>query len=458
MKRSEWADGPPAGPGDVAYPRTERPTRVRSLVRVVLSDGDPERRHIGGFDVTDRIDDGAARRVDRGEDKRAIQATPTAISDGERLKTLDGMRAVAVIAVLLYHASVLRGGYLGVDVFFVLSGFIITVLLIQERARRGAISLRGFWLRRAFRLLPALLAYLAAGLAVALLAKGPRVREQLLVDASTSVLGVNNWWRIVRGDQSSAAWDGHLWSLAVEAQFYLVWPVLLIGLLLLGRRWRWLALIAMIVAVVVWRSMVMLGVAGGDVASHMYFGTDTRADGLLVGALLAILWRDGVLDRVSPRVWLCASVAAWTLLIAAMIASPSLQSFPRWAGYRWLGFGGLTLVAVTAAVAVAGAVLVRRGPARVLALRPVVWLGGISYAFYLWHYPITIELESHYGDRVGHLPVAVLATVVTAGFAWASARFVEGPAARGRRWLEARRRRAEDSVTAALPGQSAVEA
>jgi peptidoglycan/LPS O-acetylase OafA/YrhL len=120
---------------------------------------------------------------------------------------------------------------------------------------------------------------------------------------------------------------------------------------------------------------------------------------------------------------------------------------PDWSGYRWLGFGGLTLVAIAAALAVAGAVLVRRGPAQVLALRPVVWLGGISYAFYLWHYPITLELESHFGARFGRLPVAVLAIAVTTGFAWASARFVERPATRARGLLEARHRRVEEPST-----------
>ena len=358
--------------------------------------------------------------------------SPATLAAGRRLPSLDGIRALAVIAVLCYHAAVLHGGYLGVDVFFVLSGFLITALLSDERERTGVISLRAFWFRRAFRLLPALMIYLLAGLAAAVVLKGPNDREQLAVDAATSVLGVNNWWRIIGGDQASGAWDGHLWSLSVEAQFYLLWPAVVLVLPRLQRGLRWMALGAMIAGTALWRLMVMVGVTGGDIDAHSYFGTDTRADALLVGALLALLWRDGVLHRLPARVWAWASGLAWLILIMTMLVSPPLEDAPR-----WLGCGGFTLTALVAAVAVAGPVLASNvGIARFLAWRPVVWLGGVSYALYLWHYPITVQLEGWFGERFGHLPVALVALILTAGFAWLSALLVERPIARKRRAIE----------------------
>jgi peptidoglycan/LPS O-acetylase OafA/YrhL len=354
------------------------------------------------------------------------------LSRGQRLAPLDGIRGLAVIAVLLYHASVLRGGYLGVDVFFVLSGFLITVLLAEEHERTGGISLRSFWLRRGIRLLPALAGYLLFGLVAAVALKPVHDQQQYAIDAATSFFGVNNWWRIVGGEEAAGAWDGHLWSLSVEAQFYLMWPAVVAALLAVGRRVRRIALTGLIGVVVLWRLAVMLGLSGLPIDAHSYFGTDTRADALLIGALLAVLWREGVLHRWSTRIWGAASAAAWLLLITAMLLSPTLEEHPR-----WLGYGGFTLLALVAAVAVAGPVLAPgRGMSRLLAWPPVVWLGGISYALYLWHFPITIELEGRFGDQFGHLPVALVALLIAAGFAWLSGKFLERPVSRRRRSLQ----------------------
>ena len=359
--------------------------------------------------------------------------TPESLSRGNRLASLDGIRAVAVIGVLLYHADVISGGYLGVDVFFVLSGFLITVLLTQEHTRTGAISVPRFWFRRVFRLVPALVAYLLAGLAAAWVLKPPEDWQQYEVDALTSLFGVNNWWRVISGAEATA-WAGHLWSLAVEAQFYLVWPAVLLAVLALPRRGRRVALAAMIAAVAGWRLAIVLGVLGGDAANRTYYGTDTRADALLAGALLALRWAGGLLERVAARVWVWAAAAAWVVLGATMLLAPTLSDTPS-----WLNHGGYTVIAVVAAVAVAGSVMAGgRGLDRFLGWAPVVWLGSISYAMYLWHYPITIELEDRFGARFGHLPVALVALVVTVGFAWASMLLVEGPVSRRRRAAELR--------------------
>lgn len=368
------------------------------------------------------------------EQVRAV--SPTRLSMGMRLHSLDGIRALAVTAVLLYHAGIVRGGYLGVDLFFVLSGFLITIMLCEERRKTGRVSLAAFWFRRAFRLLPALLVYLAAGLAASMLLKPPADQRQYDLDATTAVLGVNNWWRVRGGDAASGAWDGHLWSLSVEAQFYVVWPVLLTAVILVLRgRARWLVLGGLIVAVAAWRAVLMTGSFVNDADTRTYFGTDTRADALLIGAALGLLWQEGHLAQISLRVWRWASLAACAALLVAMSLSPILDDRPR-----WLAYGGFTAVALLASLVVGAAVLAPDSALpRVFALRPLAWLGGISYAMYLWHFPITIELEGSLGPRIGAAPAAVLAFGMSVALGWGSTRFVERPVARLRRYLEARR-------------------
>lgn len=354
---------------------------------------------------------------------------------GSRLPQLDGIRALAVTAVLVHHTGALTGGFLGVDLFFVLSGFLITTLLCEEIDRKGGVSLRGFWFRRAFRLLPALLVYLLAGVAASLALKGPADQRQYDLDATLALFGVNNWWRGFGGEESAGAWDGHLWSLSVEAQFYLLWPLVLTAVLLqLRRRARWVALGSTIAAIAVWRAVLMTGfLAFANPGDRTYFATDTRADALLIGAALSLLWQEGHLTRLSARFWGWASAAAWAVLLAAMVLSPTPEH------QKWGSYGGFTLVALLAALIVAAAVVAPdTGIARVFALRPLVWLGGISYALYLWHFPITVQLETMFGARFGELAVSAMALAVSAGVAWGSAVLIERPLGRWRRVLEKR--------------------
>src|ERR687886_1892219 len=225
------------------------------------------------------------------------------------LPGLDGLRAIAVAAVLLYHADLawIPGGFLGVEVFFVISGYLITALLLAEWRKRERLDLRSFWLRRARRLLPALLLLLLATLTTFVLFLPGEVAK-VRGDALSALGYVTNWYFILR-QQSYFEVIGrpspllHLWSLAIEEQFYLVWPPLL---LLLLRRWekRGALVVALAGSLASAVLMALLFRPGAD-PSRVYYGTDTRAAGLLFGAALACVWapwrdRERAAMRLSP--------------------------------------------------------------------------------------------------------------------------------------------------------------
>ncbi len=278
------------------------------------------------------------RRVTDGEGQAAPPAGPPSRGGGENgthdraetpaaaarlryLPGLDGLRALAVLAVLVYHADVawLPGGFLGVDVFFVISGYLITSLLLAERSATGRIKLRRFWARRARRLLPALFALLAV-VAVVVLAWVPDQQARLGGDVGAAFTYSTNWYLIFHQESYFVALGRpsllrHLWSLAVEEQFYLAWPLIFAaGLALYGKRWfPKVILVGALVSAVL---MALLFIPGTD-PSRVYFGTDTRAAGLLVGSLLAFAWVPG---RLSTRPRL-AGRALLTLGAARLISS-----------------------------------------------------------------------------------------------------------------------------------------
>ena len=310
----------------------------------------------------------------------------SAVSSPRYWPALDGLRALAVLAVVAFHAGAvwLPAGFLGVDVFFVISGFLITTLLLRESESSGAISLADFWRRRAARLLPALLLMLA-GVAAYLLLAAPELVARFLQDVRFALLFVTNWDFILRDVPYFAQWQPslgtHLWSLAVEEQFYLVWPLAVVAALRLGGR-RAVGILALVLAVASALLMGLLYVPFADV-SRVYFGTDTHAFGLAVGAGLAVLVR--IRPQTvpgNPVLLTLAGSAALAGIIAAMALLHEWDGFLYRGGY--LGIAILTGLAVVVATTEGNALV------RFLSWRPLRWIGRRSYGIYLWHWPLLL--------------------------------------------------------------------
>jgi peptidoglycan/LPS O-acetylase OafA/YrhL len=345
-----------------------------------------------------------------------------------------------VAGVLLYHGGVswMPGGFLGVDVFFVLSGYLITSLLLAELADGGRIDLWRFWLGRARRLLPAALLLIATCLLVyAIFLPGDLGRAR--GDAIASALYVNNWHQILAGHSYFQAFGRpsmfeHLWSLAVEEQFYLLWPLGLgFGLARLGR--GRMAALTLAVALASVALMAILYHPHGD-ASRVYYGTDTRAAQLLAGALLAFAWPPARLSARTGRGagWLLDGVGLLGLvvLLAAMIGLRDSDAVL----YR----GGFELVALASVALIAAIAHPAAHAGRVLGLRPLRWIGRRSYGIYLGHWPVMVLTRPGVDVRADPTLVLLAQCAVTVAIAALSYRYVEMPVRNGRagRWARAR--------------------
>jgi peptidoglycan/LPS O-acetylase OafA/YrhL len=346
------------------------------------------------------------------------------------LPALDGLRALAVGAVLLYHADLgsFTGGFLGVDVFFVLSGYLITCVLLDNRRTTGRIGLGRFYLRRARRLLPALLVMLAV-VCVYVVVFLPDEAAKLRDDILSALAYVMNW-HLIYQDQpyfdtiGRAPFLRHLWSLAVEEQFYLLWPLLLGGGLVVFRQHRErLAIAILALAGVSALLMAVLYEQGGD-PSRVYYGTDTHASGLLIGAALAILWPPWRLSTktgpVAPAVLDLAGIVGLAVLVSCFL---SVSEFDT-ALYR----GGYFAFTIVAAVVIAAVVHpATRFSSSVLALAPLRWIGQRSYGIYLWHWPVYLVTRPGLDVPLSGFPLLVLRVGITVGIAAASYRFIELP-------------------------------
>jgi len=302
------------------------------------------------------------------------------------LPGLDGLRAIAVVFVILYHLELswLPGGFLGVEVFFVISGYLITALLLQEYASNGRIDLKGFWLRRARRLLPALAVLLSVvGLYVG--AFRPEQMSNLRLEVVAASGYFTNWFLVLREVSYSESFATpspllHLWSLAIEEQYYVFWPLLVWGGLRWGgRRWFSLAIAAGVVGSVV---LMWLLFDPDQDPLRLYYGTDTRASGLLLGALVALYWRPW--EQSEGRgvaVWL--QVLGLLGLAGIVVLSAGLSEFDPQL-YR----GGFFLCDVLTILAIMALVDSRTVLASVLGVAPMQWIGKRSYGLYLWHWPI----------------------------------------------------------------------
>jgi peptidoglycan/LPS O-acetylase OafA/YrhL len=365
---------------------------------------------------------------------RKLTAAAVDRSRGE----VQALRAAAVAVVVVYHfwPDRLPGGFVGVDVFFVISGFLITAHLMREVTRTGSVSLAQFWARRARRLLPASLLVLLVS-AVGVLVLVPQVYwQQFLKEITASALYVQNW--VLASDsidylaaENIASPAQHFWSLSVEEQFYLVWPVLILAALLIShrltptrRRWIILGMLGLIFAASLTFSILFTATNPGPA----YFITPTRAWEFAAGGLLAII---GATATAHPHLRTGIAWAGWTGITATTLTFTSQTPFPSYAA--------LLPVLATLAIIWAGNPATAWSPNRILTQRPITFIGDISYSIYLWHWPVLILAQFRFGDGMGwKARLALIATTIA--LAWATTRLVENPI-RQRPWLTTRKPR-----------------
>ncbi|WP_308289283.1 acyltransferase family protein [Mumia sp. zg.B17] len=410
--------------------------------------------HLGGREASrplERASEGlrrpeaAGRRT--GTSGRNLPRRPTA-----RRPTapgLDGLRAVAVVLVVAYHVapSQMPGGYVGVDVFFVLSGFLITAVLLEDADRTRRFDLPSFWVRRVRRLVPAATVMIVVVAALTVLVgrdTAAGLRWQVLGGLTWS----SNWFQVAQGQAYAERGEppvlNHLWSLGIEEQFYVVWPVVLaLGILVLSRARFVRAATILAVASAVWMAVLYTP----DDPTRAYVGTDTHVFGLLVGAALALSRAPHLLrsDRASATFESRLGITACGVFgLAILLAYAGTVSWSSAVPYT----GGLLVVSVASAALVLSAV--NRTPlASALAVAPLRWLGARSYGIYLWHWPL-IVLATRVAPPEWSPLAGGLAALVAVGVAAVSYRFVEMPmrsdgiAFTLRRWAAPAYRLAED--------------
>lgn len=358
---------------------------------------------------------------------------------------LDGLRALAVIAVIAYHLNLswAPGGLLGVGVFFVLSGYLITDLLAAEWKRTTRIDLRDFWIRRARRLFPALLVMIVVVLTWVTLFDHSRLLT-LRGDILAAVLYISNWWFIFHKVSYFASFGppsplGHLWSLAVEEQFYLVWPlVLALAFRYAPKRGpliSWTLAAAMASAL----TMALIYQPGTD-PSRVYYGTDTRAFSLLIGATLAWVWPSRKLtSSILLRQRLALDFVGGIGLLVVLLMIWKTNQYEVFL-YR----GGLVLLSVASAMLVAALAHPASILGRILAWQPLRWLGTRSYGIYLWHYPVIVLTSPAVNTGRADLSLALFQVAASLGLAALSWKFIEKPILQGaseRRRAQIRNRR-----------------
>jgi peptidoglycan/LPS O-acetylase OafA/YrhL len=355
----------------------------------------------------------------------------TTLRPSHRNRALDGLRGVAVLAVLTYHGSpwFCPAGWIGVDVFFVLSGFLITTLLVAERSRTGRVALRAFYGRRARRLLPAMLVAVAFGVLVA--SHWPNSAADTYRQALATMFDVGNWGLVTAGHVSLPL--AHTWSLGVEEQFYIVWPLALVLMLRMRR--------GLGAAFVLASCGALASLADRLVAdpANEFYRTDTHADGLLLGCALAIALAAGWTDRIGDRL-----LGAGALIGGAVLALLTIWAvLPDWQHATvWQGIEE-TVVALAAAAVILAAYRGSRATA-LLGNRALVWVGRRSYGLYLYHWIVMVQVALWLGttrdDRV--ILFAAPTSSLAAAISW---RYLELPI------MRQHRRGAEDPKDATAP-------
>lgn len=352
------------------------------------------------------------------------------------IASLDGLRALAVIAVIAYHLDLkfALGGLLGVTVFFVLSGYLITGLLMAELEETGTVNLPQFWLRRVRRLFPAIVLVVVVVTALCVIFNHPLLTK-LRPDVMPSLFWFQNWWYVFRGlsyfeslgDPSPLT---HFWSLAIEEQFYLVWPILLLLVSKLGANKTVIRRGCIVLAVVSAALMWVLYSPLED-PTRVYYGTDTRACSLLIGAWLSLFWPGQALTEhgtrnVPSRIINFLDVIG-VLALAGIIGM--MAFIDGFSGFMY--HGGIIICSVLTAVLIAVLVHPRSRLAKFASLKPFVWVGQRSYGIYLWHYPIILLLKPLNGPGPYAWWFVLAVFVITFTVSALSYTFVENPIRHG---------------------------
>lgn len=340
---------------------------------------------------------------------------------------LDGLRAIAVLGIIIYHLNKqwLTGGFLGVDTFFVISGYLITSLLLKEYDDTGIIKLKSFWIRRLKRLLPAVIVLLmVVGTATLLLKSDNIIRVKH--DIIAAIFYVSNWWYIAKDvnyfEQFSFMPLKHLWSLAIEEQFYIFFPVILVTLLLTIKNRYKIGFIFWGVSIISLGLMMFIYSINGD-HSRVYFGTDTRLQTLLLGVILAFLWPPFKLKNDPPKVvkYVIDSIGSLSFIVLILLFFIINDET------NWIYDGGFYLISILTLFIIASVVHPSTWIAKIFSNPVLVFIGKRSYSLYLWHFAVISFVHSYYVD--GQIPVYVyfIDISLTIIFAELSYRFIETP-------------------------------
>lgn len=333
---------------------------------------------------------------------------------------LDGLRGIAILVVMAFNGHLLwmEGGFVGVDIFFVLSGFLITSILVQGYKRNSSIGLKQFYYRRALRLLPALFVLVLFCIGYALLLQPVDKAFETLKGVLYTMFYVANWAQVPPNSPGIGPLS-HAWSLSVEEQFYIIWPLLLMGVLRLKSKGLALAVLSSIIAISVICS-VLLWYAKVSYF-RMYFGSDTRAHELLIGCVAALILTWGTI-RQSIRFQQTFHTAA-AISFAGILLAIFLVRYNTAFVYN----GGFTLVALGTAIVILDLLLFPSLLSRFFEIAPLVWIGKISYGLYLWHYPIFEASRRFFEGWMNPILDEVLGVVGTFLVATASYYFIERP-------------------------------
>ena len=341
-----------------------------------------------------------------------------------QIPSLDGIRALSILIVFIGHAGlpqVLRD-QTGVTIFFFLSGYLITTLLVREKEKRGKISIRGFYLRRVFRILPAMYFVLAVAIVVNILQLLPSTMT--LAGAGASAMQLTNYWIVLFGREDLPTGMNALWSLNVEEHYYLFFPVLFIGLTLLFRRRSHQAFVlgAICVAFLAWRIVLAFGLDAGF--DRIYLATDTRADSILWGAVFAIAWNPVHGNAIARGRWPWAQLALGIALLACARVMPNTLAITLGYTVEAVGLMFIFTAVITAPTSLFG---------RVLNWKPLAYLGVLSYSMYLCHRLVLLLVEKYVG--FGMWIDAILSLAITVGASYGIYKLVEHPMIRfGRRF------------------------